>query len=162
MGQIRICCSWVSVLYQDSQKLSCPHVARVCNTLSGQRRSMCAGPVSAVISEERGSLTTEESVRIPLKALADHSLSVRKTALQDIRNILHQHRSWLVGLLPANTPADGTAANGQHAVLLSSLLGALLKCCDPEVKCTCAACCLQPSTLLLPSVLAALPKWCDS
>ena len=101
---------------------------------------MSAGPVNAVISEERGSLTIEESVRIPLKALADHSLSVRKTGLQDIRNILHQHRSWLVGLLPANTPADGTAANGQRAVLLSSLLGALLKCCDPEVNCTPADC----------------------
>ena len=92
-----------------------------------------AGPVNAVIAEERGSLTTEEAIRIPLEALADHSLSVRKTALQDIRNILHQHRSWLGGLLPANSPADGAAANGQHAVLLSSLLGALLKCCDPEV-----------------------------
>ncbi|KAL3137629.1 hypothetical protein ABBQ38_004906 [Trebouxia sp. C0009 RCD-2024] len=91
------------------------------------------GPVNAVIAKERGNLTIEESIRIPLQALADHSLSVRKTALQDIRNILHQHRSWLVGLLPANTPADGTAANGRHAVLLSSLLGALLKCCDPEI-----------------------------
>lgn len=94
---------------------------------------MLAGAVNAVISEERGSLTTEESIKIPLNALADPSLSVRKTALQDIRNILHQHRSWLVGLLPANTPADGTAAHGRHALLLSSLLGALLKCCDPEV-----------------------------
>lgn len=91
-----------------------------------------------MISEERGSLTTEESIKIPLKALADHSLSVRKTALQDIRNILHQHRSWLGGLLPANTHADGTSTPGQHAVLLSSLLGALLKCCDPEVLlCSC-------------------------
>lgn len=95
--------------------------------------AVIAGPVNAAISEERGSLTTEESIKIPLEALADHSLSVRKTALQDIRNILHQHRSWLGGLLPANSPADGTTGNGQHAVLLSSLLGALLKCCDPEV-----------------------------
>lgn len=90
--------------------------------------------MNAIISQEQGRLTVEESIGIPLKALADHSLSVRKTALQDIRNILHHHRSWLVGLLPPDTPADGTAAKGQHAVLLSSLLGALLKCCDPEVK----------------------------
>lgn len=127
---------------------------------------VCAGPVNAVISEARGSLTTEESVRIPLKALADHSLSVRKTALQDIRNILHQHRSWLVGLLPADAQAAGTAANGQHAVLLSSLLGALLKCCDPEVVYTCAACTLLlvPNLLtsLLSSLLRASLKRCDS
>lgn len=58
---------------------------------------------------------------------------MRKTALQDIRNILHQHRAWLGGLLPANTAADGAAATGQQTVLLSRLIGALLKCCDPEV-----------------------------
>lgn len=91
------------------------------------------GRINAVIAEQRGSLTTEESIRIPLKALGDHSLSVRTTALQDIRNILHHHRAWLGGLLPPNTTADGAAATGQQTELLSSLLGALLKCCDPEV-----------------------------
>ena len=91
------------------------------------------GRINAVIAEQRGSLTTEESIRIPLKALGDHSLSVRTTALQDIRNILHHHRAWLGGLLPANTTADGAAATGQQTELLSGLLGALLKCCDPEV-----------------------------
>jgi len=91
------------------------------------------GRINAVIAEQRGSLTTEESIRIPLKALGDHSLSVRTTALQDIRNILHHHRAWLGGLLPPNTTADGAAATGQQIVLLSSLLAALLKCCDPEV-----------------------------
>ena len=91
------------------------------------------GRVNAVIAEARGSLTTEESIKIPLNALADHSLSVRKTALQDIRNILHHHRAWLGGLLPASGAADGAAATTQHTVLLSSLIGALLKCCDPEV-----------------------------
>ncbi|KAL0029509.1 hypothetical protein WJX79_000191 [Trebouxia sp. C0005] len=91
------------------------------------------GRINAVITEQRGSLTTEESIRIPLKALGDHSLSVRTTALQDIRNILHHHRPWLGGLLPPNTTADGAAATGQQTVLLSSLLGALLKCCDPEI-----------------------------
>lgn len=92
-----------------------------------------AGRVNAVIAEARGSLTTEESIKIPLNALADHSLSVRKTALQNIRNILHHHRAWLGGLLPATGAADGTAATTEHTVLLSSLIGALLKCCDPEV-----------------------------
>ncbi|KAL0053239.1 hypothetical protein WJX82_003001 [Trebouxia sp. C0006] len=91
------------------------------------------GRINAVIAEQRGSLTTEESIRIPLKALGDHSLSVRTTALQDIRNILHHHRAWLGGLLPPNTTADGAAATGQQTELLSSLLGALLKCCDPEI-----------------------------
>ncbi len=99
----------------------------------GSHQTCDAGRVNAVISEERGSLTTEESIKIPLQALGDHSLSVRKTALQDIRNILHQHRAWLGGLLPANSAADGTAATTPQTVLLSSLIGALLKCCDPEV-----------------------------
>ncbi len=113
------------------------------------------GRINAVIAEQRGSLTTEESIRIPLKALGDHSLSVRTTALQDIRNILHHHRAWLGGLLPPNTTADGAAATGQQTVLLSSLLGALLKCCDPEVGAVLshpfAFCCTSPlQTVPLP------------
>ena len=87
-----------------------------------------------MIAEVRGSLTIEESILIPLQALEDPSLSVRKTALQDIRNILHQHRAWLSGLLPVNSTADGTVADSHHTRLLSRLIGALLKCCDPEVS----------------------------
>ncbi len=113
------------------------------------------GRINAVIAEQRGSLTTEESIRIPLKALGDHSLSVRTTALQDIRNILHHHRAWLGGLLPPNTTADGAAATGQQTELLSSLLGALLKCCDPEVSVTLShhstcSCPTPLQTVLLP------------
>lgn len=93
----------------------------------------CAGPVLAVISEEQGNLTTDESIAIALDALADHSLTVRKTALQEIRNILHQHRAWLSGLLPATSATDGRKGSSQQTDLLCRLLGALLKCCDPEV-----------------------------
>jgi hypothetical protein len=133
------------------------------------------GRINAVIAEQRGSLTTEESIRIPLKALGDHSLSVRTTALQDIRNILHHHRAWLGGLLLPNTTADGAAATGQQTELLSNLLGALLKCCDPEVWCHAlssfclllhittadGAAAIGQQTVLLSSLLGALLKCCD-
>ena len=89
--------------------------------------------MTAVISEERGSLTIDESIRIALNALADHSLTVRKTALQEIRNILHQHRAWLSGLLPATPATVSSKGNSQQTDLHCTLLGALLKCCDPEV-----------------------------
>ena len=97
-------------------------------------RNFVAGPVSAVISEERGSLTIDESIGIALSALADHSLTVRKTALQEIRNILHQHRAWLSGLLPATNATVSSKGSSQQTALLCRLLGALLKCCDPEVR----------------------------
>ena len=93
-----------------------------------------AGAVSAVISEERGTVTIDESIGIALHALADHSLTVRKTALQEIRNILHHHRAWLSNLLPASNGTVSNQGSSQQTNLLCTLLGALLKCCDPEVN----------------------------
>lgn len=70
---------------------------------------------------------------IALSALADHSITVRRTALQEIRNILHVHRAWLSGLLPTSNATDGSKGAGEQSGMLCRLLGALLKCCDPQV-----------------------------
>jgi hypothetical protein len=56
---------------------------------------------------------------------------------QELLAFLHAHRAWLSGLWAgAGGGASASAeARGAQAALLSQLLAALLKCCDPEVPC---------------------------
>ena len=75
-----------------------------------------------------------------MQSLSDESLTVRATALQELRSVLSGRREWALGLLAAGagaggdrgTGAGGAATGGGGAGLLSRLMSALLRCCDPE------------------------------
>lgn len=60
-----------------------------------------------------------------IASLGDESMTVRATALRELRAVLSQRREWSLGLLGAGGAAPG-------APLLSRLMTALLRCCDPE------------------------------
>lgn len=57
--------------------------------------------------------------------------------VQELRSYLQSHRSWLSGLWTASGGTPSFEGRQEQAVLLSQLLGSLLKCCDPEVSLPC-------------------------
>lgn len=91
------------------------------------------------LAKERGKPSTQEQVELLMASLADDSQAVRATALRELRSVLSSRREWALGLLgsPAATGgADRTvnaASSGAATSLLTRLMSALLKCCDPEV-----------------------------
>ena len=60
-------------------------------------------------------------------------------ALQELRPWLQSHRSWLGGLWTSSSNSASFESRKEQALLLSELLGSLLKCCNPEVKSYCFA-----------------------
>ena len=54
--------------------------------------------------------------------------------LQELRPYLHSHRSWLSGLWTSSSNSASFESRKEQALLLSQLLGSLLKCCNPEVR----------------------------
>ena len=56
--------------------------------------------------------------------------------VQELRDLLQTQRAWVGGLVGASSRSlaaqQGSSQQGQ---LLSGLVGALMKCCDPEVSC---------------------------
>lgn len=60
---------------------------------------------------------------------------VNTLCAQELQSYLQDHRPWLQNLLSDSLGdgLEGSAAQTQEAALLSSLIAALLKCCDPEV-----------------------------
>ena len=54
--------------------------------------------------------------------------------MQELRPYLHSHRAWLSGLWTASGGGASLEGRKEQAVLLSQLLGSLLKICDPEVS----------------------------
>ncbi len=58
--------------------------------------------------------------------------------MQELRPYLHSHRTWLSGLWAASSGGASLEGRKEQALLLSQLLGSLLKICDPEVlQCCC-------------------------
>jgi hypothetical protein len=55
--------------------------------------------------------------------------------VQELLSFLQKHRPWLQNLLSDSLGKglEGSAVQTTEAALLSSLIAALLKCCDPEV-----------------------------
>ena len=74
--------------------------------------------VNGMLQEARGNLTIPEHVELLLESLSDEALSVRSTALQELRAVLANRRDWIATL------------NGNHALQMR-LLGALLKAAEP-------------------------------
>lgn len=54
---------------------------------------------------------------------------------QELLTFLQKHRPWLQNLLSDSLGKglEGSAVQTKEAALLSSVIAALLKCCDPEV-----------------------------
>lgn len=74
--------------------------------------------INTMLQEARGSLTTHQHVELLLESLGDEALSVRSTALQELREVLSSQRTWLINL--KNDPN-----------LEMRLLSALLKSAEP-------------------------------
>lgn len=74
--------------------------------------------VNGLLQEARGSLTTEQQVEVLLESLTDEALSVRSTALQELRVVLASRRDWVATL------------KSNHGLQMR-LLGALLKASEP-------------------------------
>ena len=74
--------------------------------------------VNKLLQDARGNLSTEQQVEVLLESLGDEALSVRSTALQELRAVLAARREWVV-ILKRNHP------------LQMKLLGALLKASEP-------------------------------
>lgn len=55
--------------------------------------------------------------------------------VQELRPYLQSHRSWLSGLWTSSSNSASFESRKEQALLLSQLLGSLLKCCNPEVMC---------------------------
>ena len=55
------------------------------------------------------------------------------SCLQELRPYLQSHRSWLSGLWASSSNSASFESRKEQALLLSQLLGSLLKCCNPEV-----------------------------
>jgi hypothetical protein len=54
--------------------------------------------------------------------------------VQELRPWLQSHRSWLSGLWTSSSNSASFESRKEQALLLSELLGSLLKCCNPEVR----------------------------
>jgi serine/threonine-protein kinase ATR len=54
--------------------------------------------INTMLQEARGSLTTQQHVELLLVSLGDEALSVRSTALQELREVLSSQRTWLLNL----------------------------------------------------------------
>jgi hypothetical protein len=52
---------------------------------------------------------------------------------QELRLYLQTHRSWLSGVWTASASTASFEGRKEQGLLLSQLLGSLLKCCDSEV-----------------------------
>ena len=66
--------------------------------------------------------------------------------LQELQPYLQSHRSWLSGLWASSSNSASFESRKEQAVLLSELLGSLLRCCDPEVSHqVCMDCCPHPA-----------------
>ena len=74
--------------------------------------------ICGLVKEARGTLTTHQHVELLLESLGDEALSVRSTALQELREVLSSQRQWLIAL--KNEPS-----------LQMRLLSALLKSAEP-------------------------------
>lgn len=90
------------------------------------------------LTKERGKLSSQEQIELLIQSLSDESMTVRATALRELRSVLSSRREWALGLLGVGSEAGavaraGTGAGGAGAALLSRLMSALLRCCDPEV-----------------------------
>lgn len=117
-------------------------------------------PTPQTLANERGKLAQHEQIELLIDSLGDESMTVRATALRELRTLLSTRREWALGLLgpgsgttagdratrrPAavDRPAGrgGTTGSGagtggsatEGPQLLSRLMAALLRCCDPEV-----------------------------
>lgn len=110
-------------------------------------------PATQTLGKERGKLTPQEQIELLIASLGDESMTVRATALRELRSVLSSRREWALALLGDAVgggagaaaecgPAAVGARSGAAAVagatagapLLSRLLSALLRCCDPEVS----------------------------
>ncbi|PSC70468.1 serine threonine-kinase ATR isoform X1 [Micractinium conductrix] len=109
--------------------------------------------LNETLGKERGKLTPQEQIELLIASLGDESMTVRATALRELRSVLSSRREWALALLGDAVgggagaaaecgPAAVGARSGAAAVagatagapLLSRLLSALLRCCDPEVS----------------------------
>ena len=117
-------------------------------------------PTPQTLANERGKLAQNEQIELLIDSLGDESMTVRATALRELRTLLSTRREWALGLLgpgsgttagdratrrPAavDRPAGrgGTTGSGsgvgssttEGPQLMSRLMAALLRCCDPEV-----------------------------
>lgn len=92
--------------------------------------------VNTLLAEERGTLSMSDHVTLLLESLGNESLSVRSTALQELRSLLAVRRDMLLSLQSSNPD------------LFKQLVGTLLKTSEPEainaasvaVQQTCAEC----------------------
>jgi serine/threonine-protein kinase ATR len=117
--------------------------------------------LNETLANERGKLAQHEQIELLIDSLGDESMTVRATALRELRSLLSTRREWALGLLgpgsgttagdratrrPAaverppgrgGASAAGSSSGGSAATegpqLLSRLMAALLRCCDPEV-----------------------------
>lgn len=78
--------------------------------------------INTMLQEARGSLTTHQHVELLLESLGDEALSVRSTALQELREVLSSQRTWLIHLR--------NDALSDHSLEMR-LLSALLKSAEP-------------------------------
>lgn len=60
-------------------------------------------------------------------------VELKGRCMQELRPYLHSHRAWLSGLWAASGGGASLEGRKEQALLLSQLLGSLLKICDPEV-----------------------------
>jgi serine/threonine-protein kinase ATR len=92
------------------------------------------------MSKERGKLSLQDQVSLLVTSLTHESMTVRATALKELRSLLSDHREWTLGLLAEGSAAgagsgtEASAGQGGGAALLSRLMSALLSCCDPEAN----------------------------
>ena len=91
-----------------------------------------AAAVNELLAGARGTLSKEQQLERMVELLKHGSLLVRCAALQDLRTWLAAHRQWIAALINdciARGPQQGASmSDGQR--LLSSLVAALLRCCD--------------------------------
>lgn len=83
--------------------------------------------INTMLQEARGSLTTHQHVELLLESLGDEALSVRSTALQELREVLSSQRTWLIHLR--------NDAVSDHSLEMR-LLSALLKSAEPGANST--------------------------
>ena len=86
----------------------------------------------AEVLQARGQLDTRGEVELLVRSLDDESLAVRATALQALCNLLSQRRDWTMKLLTAEGGDSGSIAESSESSLVSRLISALLRCCEPE------------------------------
>ncbi|KAI3426356.1 hypothetical protein D9Q98_008728 [Chlorella vulgaris] len=97
--------------------------------------------LNETLANERGKLSSQEQIELLIQSLGDESMTVRATTLRELRNLLASRREWALGLLgdvDSEGSGVGDSANSgggasPGSLLLSRLMSALLKCCEPDV-----------------------------